>query len=76
MTIGTFWLIVKTLLTVLPVIIDGIREGQIREGSQDELANVLGGKMSARADAAARARAEPNGVPDTQPDPADRADRE
>lgn len=57
-------LIIKALLTVLPFIIEAVRDGRIKEGAKDEVLRELASLQKARVDAAAAARdAIRNGLP-------------
>lgn len=51
------WLLIfKAILTVLPFIVEAVRDGRIKEGAKDEVLRELASLQKARVDAAAAAR--------------------
>lgn len=60
-------LIIKAILTVLPFIVEAVRDGRIKEGAKDEVLRELTAAHRARVDAAIAAR---HGLPlNAQDDP-------
>lgn len=55
MNAAAIWLVIKTLLTIAPVIISMVRDGQIKEGAYDEVIGALTDRLNKRFDAAKEA---------------------
>jgi hypothetical protein len=70
---STLWLVLKALLSIVPLIVRLVRERRIREGAQKEVADAIAEKIGARVDAASDARNAEHD--DSVPDPHDRANR-
>lgn len=64
MTGATFWLLIKALIALVPMVLTAIQEGKIRASSQEEIVNEILKRMSARVDAARAAK-----LDDSLPDP-------
>ena len=56
MTFAAILTIIKALLTVLPMIMQAVRDGRIKEGAKDEVLNELTAEHRKLVDAAAAAR--------------------
>lgn len=64
------WLIIKAVLTILPLIIQAIREGRIKDAAQDEILRELLAEHRKRSDTAVAAAADVRSGR-VQPDDAD-----
>lgn len=57
---GALWVILKALFTILPVIVLGVHDGLIRNGTADEISNAVILASKKRADDAIAARDGPD----------------
>ena len=62
---GAFWVFLKALFTVIPIIVLAIRDGQIKAGTEKEIADAFAKASSDRVKRAVDARDGPDsGLPD------------
>lgn len=60
MTAANALLVLKALMTLIPWVVEAVRDGKIRASSQQEVLDALVTKIKARADRARAARNDPN----------------
>lgn len=70
MNTATLWLIVKAVLAVLPMIVQMIQTGKIKQATEDELLKALASRLNERIDAAQKAKE--GELPDEANDPLNR----
>lgn len=68
-----FWLLIKVLMALAPLVMQAIREGQIKSASQTEVLIALAKNMNRRIEDAMRAGEGP--LPNEDTDPNNRANR-
>jgi hypothetical protein len=67
----SWWLVIKVLVNLAPLVHRLVKEGRIREAGQMDVVQALKERMDARVDSAVDARARPHD--DGVPDPNDRS---
>lgn len=60
MSVANALLVLKALMTLVPFVVEAVRDGRIRAASQQEVLDAVVAKIKARADRARRARDDPN----------------
>lgn len=69
MNAATLWLIVRAVLSVLPLIVQMVQTGKIKQATEDELLKALSARLNDRIEAAKKATEK---LPDEASDPDNR----